>query len=61
MADVVVSARYLDIELGVARDAEFFAGFGYDPRIAASQLVFTAACNALHDFGCAGAKSKRAG
>jgi hypothetical protein len=61
VTDVVIRLSAADIKLAVCRHAEFLASAGFDPRIAASQFVFTRAAHAFHDFSRAGVEHQAAG
>jgi len=61
MADVVVGLGHADLELGVARNVEFFACAGLDPFVAAVKLVLARATHAFHDFRRAGIEGQSGG
>jgi hypothetical protein len=61
VAYVVVGLSHANLELGVARDAEFLACAGPDPVAAAVEFVFAKAAHAFHDFRRAGVEGQAGG
>ena len=59
VADVVIGLGDADFKTGLARYAEFFAGFGADPVMTSSQFVFARTAHALHDFRRTGVEGQR--